>query len=95
MRDSDKGSPADQSGKVIPFPTLDKIKFYRSHLQRSMGTTLELYGEYISIQDRLVAEVIECENCMLELTEEVNRLEEVLTKQLATLEKEVEDASKI
>ena len=93
MDDFKKDIPAE--GVVIPLPTLDRVKFYRNHLQRSMASTLELYGEYVSIQDRLVAEVIECENCMLELTEEINRLEKVLQKQLATLKKEVEDASKI
>lgn len=93
MDDFNKDIPAE--GVVIPFPTLDRVKFYRNHLQRSMAMTLELYGEYVSIQDRLVAEVIECENCMLELTEELNRLEKVITTTLAKHTKEVEDASKI
>ena len=93
MDDFNKDIPAE--GVVIPFPTLARVKFYRNHLQRSMAMTLELYGEYVSIQDRLVAEVIECENCMLELTEELNRLEKVITTTLAKHTKEGEDASKI
>ena len=78
MDDFNKDIPAE--GVVIPFPTLDRVKFYRNHLQRSMAMTLELYGEYVSIQDRLVAEVIECENCMLELTEELKKDIEIQLK---------------
>lgn len=93
MDDFKKDIPAE--GVVIPFPTLDKVKFYRNHLQRSMAQTLELYGEYVSVQDNLVSQIIECENSMLELSEELNRLEKVLSTTLAKTEKEVQDASKI
>lgn len=89
-----KGVKGDQSGKVMPFPTLDRVEFYREHLQRSMRSTLELYSDYVNIQDRLISEVIECENCMLELVEEIGRLEKVLN-QTAIHQKEVHDASKI
>lgn len=92
---TEKAIKGDQSGKVFPFPTLDRVAFYREHLQRSMRSTLELYSEYINIQDRLVSEVIECENCMLELVEELGRLEKVLNDNTAKHEKEVQDASKI
>ena len=56
MDDFKKDIPAE--GVVIPLPTLDKVKFYRNHLQRSMALTLELYGEYVSVQDNLVSQII-------------------------------------
>ena len=50
MADFEKGKPADQSGKVMPFPTIDKVKFYREHLHRSIDSIRDRMAELVNIQ---------------------------------------------
>ena len=48
----------DQSAKVMPFPTIDRVQFYREHMSRSMISINEMYMQLQAIQDMLYAEVI-------------------------------------
>lgn len=77
MADFEKGKPADQSGKVMPFPTIDKVKFYREHLHRSIDSIRDRMAELVNIQDSLYAEVIELETCLHELHDEMERIKRI------------------
>lgn len=76
-----KGVMSDQSGKVMPFPTIDRVQFYREHMSRSMISINEMYMQLQAIQDMLYAEVIEFENCALELSEEIQRLQRLFEEE--------------
>jgi len=73
-----KGVKSDQSGKVMPFPTIDRVSFYREHMERSMTNLQEMSFQLQQVQDMLYNEVIEFETCVVELQNEIQRLERLL-----------------
>lgn len=77
-----KGVMGDQSGKVLPFPTLDKVQFYREHMERSMTAITELYMQLQQVQDMLFNEIVEYETCVAELQTEIDRVERLYLKEL-------------
>lgn len=72
---TNKGSSSDISGKVMPLPVVNRIKFYREHLFRSMEAVRILWQEYVAVQDAIYAEFIEFENSIIELQNEIDRIE--------------------
>ena len=75
--------------KVVAFPTIDRIQFYRKHYQRSADSVRELMVDLVQVQDRLYAELIEMENSLLELLEEQQRVQRLTSN---NTKKEVQDA---
>lgn len=86
-----KGKMGDQSGKVLPFPTLDKVRFYRQHMERSMMAIEELSMQLQQVQDMLFNEIVEYETCVSELQGEIARLERLYMKELIETIKQVKD----
>jgi hypothetical protein len=73
-----KGVMGDHSAKVMPFPTIDRVSFYREHMDRSMTAIAELNVQLQQVQDMLFNEVVEFETCVVELQSEIQRLERLL-----------------
>ena len=61
----------DIKPKVVTLPVVNKVKFYRQHLERSANSIREMMMDLCQVQDRLYAEIIEMENSLLELQEEI------------------------
>ena len=74
---TNKGSASDISGKVMPLPVINRIDFYATHMDRCANSIRELYMDLTAVQDRLYAEVIEFENCVIELQEEILRIQRI------------------
>ena len=72
---TNKGSKGDISGKVMPLPVINRVKFYREHLFRSIEAVRILWQEYVAVQDAIYAELIEFENSIIELQDEIARIE--------------------
>jgi hypothetical protein len=70
-----KGVMGDHSAKVMPFPTIDRVSFYREHMERCMTAIQEMSFQLQQVQDMLYNEVIEFETCVVELQNEIQRLE--------------------
>ena len=75
MSKYEKGKPADVSGKVMPLPVINRIDFYATHMNRCADSIREMYMDLTAVQDRMYAEVIEFENCVIELQEEILRIQ--------------------
>ena len=82
----------DIKPKVVTLPVVNKVKFYRQHLERSANSVREMMMDLCQVQDRLYAEIIEMENSLLELQEEIERVQR-LTSNKDT--KENDNADKI
>ena len=82
----------DIKPKVVTLPVVNKVKFYRQHLERSANSIREMMMDLCQVQDRLYAEIIEMENSLLELQEEIERVQR-LTSNKDT--KESDNADKI
>ena len=82
----------DIKPKVVTLPVVNKVKFYRQHLERSANSIREMMMDLCQVQDRLYAEIIELENSLLELQEEIERVQR-LTSNKDT--KENDNADKI
>ena len=82
----------DIKPKVVTLPVVNKVKFYRQHLERSANSIREMMMDLCQVQDRLYAEIIEMENSLLELQEEIERVQR-LTSNKDT--KENDNADKI
>ena len=82
----------DIKPKVVTLPVVNKVKFYRQHLERSANSIREMMMDLCQVQDRLYAEIIEMENSLLELQEEIERVQR-LTSNKDT--KENDNAEKI
>ena len=82
----------DIKPKVVTLPVVNKVKFYRQHLERSANSIREMIMDLCQVQDRLYAEIIEMENSLLELQEEIERVQR-LTSNKDT--KENDNADKI
>ena len=65
----------DIKPKVVTLPVVNKVKFYRQHLERSANSIREMMMDLCQVQDRLYAEIIEMENSLLELQEEIERVQ--------------------
>ena len=82
----------DIKPKVVTLPVVNKVKFYRQHLERSANSIREMMMDLCQVQDRLYAEIIEMENSLLEVQEEIERVQR-LTSNKDT--KENDNADKI
>jgi hypothetical protein len=82
----------DIKPKVVTLPVVNRVKFYREHLERSANSIREMMMDLCQVQDRLYAEIIEMENSLLELQEEIERVQR-LTSNKDT--KENDNADKI
>ena len=82
----------DIKPKVVTLPVVNKVKFYRQHLERSANSIREMMMDLCQVQDRLYAEIIEMENSLLELQDEIERVQ-ILTINKDT--KENDNADKI
>ena len=82
----------DIKPKVVTLPVVNKVKFYRQHLERSANSIREMMMDLCQVQDSLYAEIIEMENSLLELQEEIERVQR-LTSNKDT--KENDNADKI
>ena len=82
----------DIKPKVVTLPVVNKVKIYRQHLERSANSIREMMMDLCQVQDRLYAEIIEMENSLLELQEEIERVQR-LTSNKDT--KENDNADKI
>lgn len=82
----------DIKPKVVTLPVVNRVKFYREHLERSANSIREMMMDLCQVQDRLYAEIIEMENSLLELQEEIQRVQR-LTSNKDT--KENDNADKI
>ena len=77
----EKGEPADVSGKVMPLPVVNRVKFYREHMNRSIEAIRSLWQDFCHLQDCIYAEMIEFENAIMELQDEIDRLERIYGKE--------------
>ena len=82
----------DIKPKVVTLPVVNRVKFYREHVERSANSIREMMMDLCHVQDRIYAEIIEMENSLLELREEIERVQR-LTRKIDT--KEGDNADKI
>jgi len=82
----------DIKPKVVTLPVVNRVKFYREHVERSANSIRQMMMDLCHVQDRIYAEIIEMENSLLELQEEIERVQR-LTRKIDT--KEGDNADKI